>query len=230
MKKILPNIHWLNLGAVNAYLIDIGPLILIDTGYKGSEEKIIKYIESIGRSISEVDHILVTHHHPDHAGSLAALKERSNAKVIMHPDDAKLTDKGIGMRTDIHAAPGLLNYFIFNFFIKRTPTEYPATRVDQLVREGEILELGKGFQVIELPGHSAGQIALLYQDYGGFLFAADVAVNIMGLGYPPLFEDTEQGKKDLQRVADLHFEGAAFGHGKPILKRASQQFRKKYSN
>lgn len=39
MKKILPDIHQINLGGVNAFLIDHGDLTLIDTGYPNSCKK-----------------------------------------------------------------------------------------------------------------------------------------------------------------------------------------------
>lgn len=228
MKKILPNIYQLTLGAVNAYLVDVGPLILIDTGYQGNEDTIETFIQSLGRKVEDIKHIIITHHHPDHAGSLAALKAKCGAKVYMHEIDARLVTQGNGMRQKVQAAPGLINYIIFNFFVKRTPTQYPEAIVDYHLKEGDVLELGEGFEVFHFPGHSAGQIALRYRAHGGFLFVADVAVNIMGLGYPPLFEDKEQGIRDLKRISTLNFEGAAFGHGNPILKGASERFRKKY--
>ena len=39
-------------------------------------------IQKIGRTIEEVKHILITHAHLDHMGSLAALKKASGAKVV----------------------------------------------------------------------------------------------------------------------------------------------------
>ncbi len=183
MKQLHPNIHLLALGSVNAYLIDEGQeLILIDTGYKDSEKAIRQYIEKIGRQVSDLKHIIVTHHHPDHAGSLAALKARTNAKIYMHPKDAQLVEHGIGMRKEVVAGPG----------------------------------------------HSEGQVALLFDDHGDFLFGADTATNLLGLSHPPLYENTKQGYDDLARIASLKFEGAAFGHGQPILKGADQKFVKKY--
>lgn len=232
MKKLHNNIYLLKLGAVNAYLIDVGDLILIDTGYKGYEGKINLYIRSMGqgKTLKDIKHIIVTHHHPDHAGSLAAIKKASNAKVYMHPEDAKMVEQGIGMRENIIAGPGLLNKLLFTFFIKPTPTEIPKTTIDHHLHDGDVLNLGKGFEVIHLPGHSKGQVGLLYQDHGGFLFAADVGVNFMGIGYPPVYEDTRQGLSDLKRIGKYKFESAVFGHGNPILKGASEKFKRKYGS
>ena len=59
-------------------------------------------------------------------------------------------------------------------------------------------------------------------------FAADAASNLLWLGYPPIFEDFMVGRKTLGRLAELEFEVAVFGHGKPIHTRASDRFRQKW--
>jgi len=74
MKLIALEVYQINLGAVNAFLIAGKSLTLVDTGYKGSEQKIVQAIQKIDRSIDELKQIIITHHHPDHAGSAARLK------------------------------------------------------------------------------------------------------------------------------------------------------------
>jgi len=132
------------------------------------------------------------------------------------------------MRKEVVAGPGLINYIVYNFFIKNMDSSYPKVHVDEKLMDDKYLNIGKGFRIIQVPGHSEGQIALLYDDHGGFLFGADVATNLFGLNHPPLYENTKQGYDDLARIASLKFEGAVFGHGQPILKGADQKFVKKY--
>ena len=47
--QVLEGLWQINLGAVNAFLIDSGGLTLIDTGTPNSEGKIVAAIESIGK-------------------------------------------------------------------------------------------------------------------------------------------------------------------------------------
>lgn len=94
VKKIVEGLWQMNLGAVNAYLLDEGELTVIDTGIPKSEDKIIAGIQALGKNPTDVRHILVTHCHPDHSGSLAALKRLTGATTYMHPIDAAMVRKG----------------------------------------------------------------------------------------------------------------------------------------
>lgn len=55
---------------VYVYLIEGKYCYLIDSGVAGSEKVILKYMESIGRKITEIKGIFLTHAHPDHIGVL----------------------------------------------------------------------------------------------------------------------------------------------------------------
>ena len=68
--QVLEGLWQINLGAVNAFLIDSGGLTLIDTGTPNSEGKIVAAIESIGKKVTDLEHIIVTHCHADHSGSV----------------------------------------------------------------------------------------------------------------------------------------------------------------
>lgn len=54
---------------VYAYIIEGKNCYLIDSGTYGSEEIIEDYLQSIGRSTSEIKGILSTHAHQDHIGT-----------------------------------------------------------------------------------------------------------------------------------------------------------------
>jgi glyoxylase-like metal-dependent hydrolase (beta-lactamase superfamily II) len=82
--------------------------------------------------------------------------------------------------------------------------------------------------VIHTPGHSAGQIALLWPAHGGVLFAADTAINVAGLALFPAYEDLTKGKESLARLAAHEFAVACFGHGRPITRAATQRFRTRW--
>ena len=60
------------------------------------------------------------------------------------------------------------------------------------------------------------------------LFAGDVCTNLMGLGDPVGFESLDEGRASQRKLASLSFDAAGFGHGKPIARDASAQFRYKW--
>ena len=54
---------------VYVYILEAESLYLIDSGIYGSETKIMDYLDTIGRNISEIKRVFLTHAHPDHIGS-----------------------------------------------------------------------------------------------------------------------------------------------------------------
>jgi glyoxylase-like metal-dependent hydrolase (beta-lactamase superfamily II) len=225
VKQIVPGLYAIPLGGVNAFLIESDELVLVDTGVLGSADKILGVVAAIGRKSSDLKHILVTHCHPDHAGSLAELKRRTGAVAYMHPVDAAITGTG-KLTPDLKPAPGMED--MFHEFIGFDGAEYEAAQVEHEVYDGEELPIAGGIRAIHVPGHSAGQLAFLWGDHGGVLFAADAASNMMGLGYSLGYRDFEGGKRDLMKLAALDFDVACFAHGGAILLGASVKFRQEW--
>jgi glyoxylase-like metal-dependent hydrolase (beta-lactamase superfamily II) len=227
IKEVTTNLYEISLGVVNAHLIDQpDALILIDTGSPGDDAKIAAALAELGRSPADLTHIIVTHCHADHAGSLAALQRHSNAVTIMHGEDAALVKQGRSLRT-LTPAPGLLPKLLFRLFIASTPATIEPVRVDRTVADGELLPLAGGLRVIHAPGHSAGQIALLWKERG-VLFAADAVANMPRLGYSLGYEDFVLGRETAARLGSFDFATACFGHGKPVIGNANERFRRKF--
>jgi glyoxylase-like metal-dependent hydrolase (beta-lactamase superfamily II) len=63
-----------DLGFVSAYvLVRDGEAAVVDTGVEGSETAILEGLGAIGLGWDAVGHVILTHRHPDHAGSAAAV-------------------------------------------------------------------------------------------------------------------------------------------------------------
>ena len=227
-KEILPGFHQIALGMVNAFLIESDDgLALIDTGYPGNGAKILEAVGSLGKAPKDLRHILVTHCHPDHAGSLAELVRQTGATVWMHPTDAEMVRSGRCLRP-VKTAPGFMNAIIGRMIRWTASHEIEPAEVAREVTDGESIPVGGGLRAIHVPGHCAGQLAFLWPKHGGVLIAADVAANIFGLGLSPVYEDLDEGRRSLAKLSTLDFQAAVFGHGGPILKGASDQFRAKW--
>lgn len=226
--QVVEGLWQIALGPVNAFLIDDGELTLIDTGLPKSEDKIVAAIESIGKKVTDLKHIIVTHCHPDHAGSVAALKRMSGARVYMHPIDAAMVRKGEASRP-MTPSPGLLRQLMYHLFIPKKPTPIEPCAIDQEINDGTELPIAGGLKAIHIPGQCAGQIALLWPRRR-LLIAADACANMPTFGYALCYENLEEGKKSLRKLAALDFDAAVFGHGGPIKSGAAQKFRATFAS
>jgi glyoxylase-like metal-dependent hydrolase (beta-lactamase superfamily II) len=215
------------IGPINMFLVESDDgYALIDTGLPGSADAILKAVAELGKPPSAIRHILLTHAHPDHIGSFAALKKATGADAYMHPADIPIATSGKGFRP-MRAAPGLLTGVLFRLFVRLDRVVEPAP-VDHQIEDGERLPIAGGITAIHVPGHCAGQLAFLWGQRGGVLFAADACSNLTGLGWSLGYEDFERAKQDLSKLSKLDFQVACFGHGKPILEGASRRFRERW--
>ncbi len=70
-------------GRVNCYLIEDDPLTLVDTGPNSGKslDELERALAELGRTIEDLELIIITHQHMDHLGLLEILARRSGAQV-----------------------------------------------------------------------------------------------------------------------------------------------------
>ena len=94
MTELAPGIHSLGHGKgghVHAFLIDDGgELSLVDTLFEDDARLVLDAIRGLGRSVTDLKRIVLTHAHRSHLGGLAALKRASGAKVYAHEWEADI--------------------------------------------------------------------------------------------------------------------------------------------
>ena len=172
--KIAANIHVIPGVTAHPYLlIDPDGLTLIDTGIPGSANKILRYIKHLGYSLRDLNRILLTHADYDHAGSLAALKRATGARVYASISEARAIATGRfprSLKTD-----NLLLKPIFAL-AERFGRISPA-HVDEHLYDGQMLPVLNGLRVVDTQGHTPGHISFFAQPLG-ILFSGDSILSL----------------------------------------------------
>ncbi len=226
-EPVLPGVYDISMLYVHAFLISDEEVTLVDSGLSGRSEKFLKTLFALGRQATDLKHILITHHHVDHTGSLAALVKATGAKVYIHPLDAPLVRGERPMPTANRATLSgrTLGPVVDRFFHPRLET---VQTLDE-VGDGEELPIAGGITVIHSPGHTAGHLAYLWPRNRGVLFAGDAAGNMFGRVGAPLgmfTEDMAQARESMRKLAALEFASACFGHSGVIKGKAHTAFRR----
>jgi len=224
-QQIFNNLYSITHKNVNVFLLDLPDgLVLIDTGLPGTEEIILQALTELRRQPEDIRWIVLTHAHPDHIGSAAALKRLTGAKIYIHSLDAEIARRGSGFRP-MRLSPGLFSWLMVKLFPIKTKEVEPV-EIDELLQDQQILFGLGNLQVIHTPGHCLGQVALLWPEHDGVLFFADTCMNLGKLRLTLVYEDLAEGKRSLRRLSELQFQSGCFGHGKVVLNDAGKQFKK----
>lgn len=230
MKEIADRVYriafWM--GYLNVYVIDTGDgLALVDTGVSADHvDGIVRGLRSIGRTMADVRHILITHAHFDHTGGLWMAQKQTKAKTYAHRREALVIR---GEQPVIYANPETLRGLAWlTSFVLAKDAGSPA-RVDVEVQAGDVLDdVLPGLQVIDLMGHSLGQVGYWWADRR-ILFGGDVMIRYpWGLRMPLAAPspDWEAAKRSIQHVAALDVDTLCLGHGAPIRSGAAAEIHK----
>lgn len=88
LSQISPGVHRLATRYTNWYLLEAGGrLTVLDAGLPGDWREFSAALSHLGHALADIDAVLITHHHPDHAGNAERLRS-SGARVLSHPADA----------------------------------------------------------------------------------------------------------------------------------------------
>jgi len=204
--EIVPGVHDIRVIGATVHLLVEDELTLIDTGRRGSGAHVARYIETLGRPMSDLTRIVCTHGHPDHIGGVAEIVAASGATVHMHPADAERLR--IGVR-DVLArpSPGPL------IALLTRPLSDP-----QPIGEGDVLPPLGGLRVIHTPGHTPGSVCL-YAPARRILFSGDALQFRRGrLSRPHLIfsDDMAEARRSVARLAALEVDVICFAHYAPL--------------
>jgi glyoxylase-like metal-dependent hydrolase (beta-lactamase superfamily II) len=95
------------------------------------------------------------------------------------------------------------------------PDTAPPVPVDRELVDGDVLDFGGGAEILAIPGHTEGSIAIHLPRHG-VLFTGDTIVYVGTVVLGTFNQDRARTVASFHRLADLDTETACFGHGEPI--------------
>jgi glyoxylase-like metal-dependent hydrolase (beta-lactamase superfamily II) len=213
-------------GRSNCYLLADRGLALIDTGMPPDGEAIIAAIKSLGHTTEELTHILITHGHLDHIGSLAMLKKNSSAQVVAGVKDAAYIQGRKKTWTMGREALGGKLFKAVLFFMETFVFHYEPAQVEIPCHGGEMIDCFGGIQVVATPGHSPGSVSFYHKEKR-LLFVGDALNGTGGFALPLRFgcASHKDALRSVEQLSRLDFNTCLLGHGAPVTGNASVQMR-----
>ena len=188
-------------------------LTLVDAGLVGRGNYKLQSVIKAGVALSSIKRVIMTHTHLDHIGCLAEiLKEIPTAELWIQTLEAEPIEQG-----DDRPVYGM------EMFKQMCQTQYRLKdnafkfTVHRKLQGGETLEIGgMSWEVLHIPGHSMGGIALYHKDKGivipGDVIYADYAIGRFDLHGA----NASQLKDSLMKLADIKVNVLLPGHNRIV--------------
>ncbi|WP_223622308.1 MBL fold metallo-hydrolase [Microbacterium sp. EST19A] len=219
--KLAPHLHRLGNDIVASYLIDLPEgITLIDAGLPGHWNDLQRELAEIGRPLSDIRGLVLTHGDSDHIGFAERLRREAGVPVFIHAADAHRVRTGEKPKTAMGPARlgPMLGFFAYGIRKNALRTHYVTEVVE--VADGDVLDLPGAPVIIGMPGHSPGSIAVHVPAadavfVGDALTTRHVLTGKVGAQPAPFTDEPETASASLDRIAEVSASWVLPGHGAP---------------
>jgi glyoxylase-like metal-dependent hydrolase (beta-lactamase superfamily II) len=219
--ELAPGLHRIGSDIVALHLVvtDDG-ITLIDAGLPGHWREFRRELDALGRGLSDVRGVVLTHGDSDHVGFAERLRRDHGVPVYVHEADA---DRATGTKPPATpAGPKRLGPMLgFAWYALRRGGARTTFLTEVVpVRDGDILDLPGSPRVISLPGHSPGSIAVHVPEVealfvGDGLTTRSVLTGATGPQPAPFTDDRAEALRSLDRLDGVEAAWVLPGHGAP---------------
>lgn len=217
----------IKLGIVTSFIIKGEKTAIVDTGYAGSGNKILRYLHENSIKPEDISLIVITHGHIDHYGSAEELRRLTGAPIAMHRADAEYVEKGINY---IGTPVDLFGRVTKSLFIRTDKFVSKSLKVDIVFDdEVDLREFGINGRVINTPGHTEGSISLIVS--GGEAIVGDLLMGGIlfkkAPRYPLFVSDIFRLRESIKKVIQLSPKIIHPSHGGPFTCDIVEKFLRK---
>ena len=231
--QLAPSLHRIGNDLVSVYLIaDETGVAVIDTGVSGMWTEVEPELTAMGKAVSDIRGVLLTHGDSDHVGFAERLRAEHGVPIYVHEADAARA-RGEEKKPNVGLGPwrmGPLARFMWYGMLRGGFSTKPIREV-RTVAGGETLDLPGHPQVIHMPGHSPGSVAYHVPAVGA-VFVGDalttghVLTGVIGPQPAPFTQDPAGAATSLESIASLDVTWVLPGHGPPWDRGAAEAVRR----
>lgn len=219
--ELTPRIHRIGNDLVAAHLLVLPEgITIIDAGLPGHWNDLQRELTAIGRTVADIRGVVLTHGDSDHIGFAERLRRDHDVPVFVHSADAA---RARGEESTKPAWGGLRILPMVRFMAysmrKGGLRTHPVAEVQELT-DSQVLDLPGAPEIIGLPGHSPGSIAIHVPAVsavfvGDALTTGHVLTGRKGPQPAPFTDDPATATASLSRLEDLDVDWVIPGHGAP---------------
>jgi glyoxylase-like metal-dependent hydrolase (beta-lactamase superfamily II) len=221
-------------GYSRAYLLDDGEtgLTLIDTLSDGDARLVVEQIEGLGRPLSDLKRILLTHAHRSHLMGLSRLRILSGATVYAHEWEADIVSGGRKAQPVPLGPLSPKRLMTMRIGLAVGASHLPC-RVDEYLKDGE--KVGP-VTAIHTPGHTPGHTVFYWPERQALFTGDNVATwPRFSAGWPGFQLDDSQFRASLRHMMEAvdrlathrpPVEVIGVAHGDPVVRGADERLRR----
>lgn len=221
LMKLAPSLHRVGNDLVASYLVEeAGGLTLIDAGIAGQWDGLVVELDSMGRSLTDIRALVLTHGDTDHIGFAEKLRREYGVPVYVHAADAarargEVKTKPSWGKVRLGAVVRFMSYAARKGGLRTT---YLTDVIE--VADGQVIDAPGSPRVIGMPGHSPGSIAIHVPSVdavfvGDALTTRHVLTGQAGPQPAPFTDDPAGALTSLDRLLDTGARWVLPGHGTP---------------
>jgi len=217
-------IYHFRLSKSNAFLLMGDKPILIDSGSPGDLPMLEKKLKKAGVMLEEIELLILTHAHFDHAGNAEAIRKRSNCKIAAHQAERNFLENG----KNAAIKPCTMIATLMNPFMN---IPFAATEVGIVVKDSfDLHPHGADAQIVSTPGHTSGSISVVTAGKEAIVGDLIGSGLLLGLFFPDRprhhywMENMNEVRASLKRLFAREIFKIHVGHGGPLNGMRAQNF------
>jgi glyoxylase-like metal-dependent hydrolase (beta-lactamase superfamily II) len=218
---VADRIERVNENIVNFYLVEeAGRVTVVDAGMPGNWGLLMDGLARIGRTLADIEAVVLTHAHSDHVGIAERIRAEAPAEARIHEADLAYLLAGKRPPGGMSRAVSRRLVSTLWYGLRKGGVRMPPVTEARSFADGDVLDLPGSPRIVYAPGHTPGACAIHFPSRGALmtgdvLGTLDVMSGRTGPSISPFYSDRNQAIASLARLESLDATVVLPGHGEP---------------